>query len=75
LNQNTNYCIITKINVATESIRRIDVKMQIADIPSQYIMTKDNVTVKIDSVLYWCIIDPYQATYGVSDIKKALVER
>ncbi|KAI9272487.1 hypothetical protein BY458DRAFT_508918 [Sporodiniella umbellata] len=66
---------LVKINPLTESIERIDVKIQIADIPRQYIMTKDNVTVKIDSVLYWHIVDPYQAEYGVYDIKKALMER
>jgi regulator of protease activity HflC (stomatin/prohibitin superfamily) len=38
-------------------------------------MTKDNVTVLIDSVLYWHIIDPYQAQFGVRDVKKALIER
>lgn len=53
----------------------MDVKIQIADIPRQYIMTKDNVTVLIDSVLYWHIIDPYQATFGVNNVKKALIER
>ncbi|KAI8888558.1 hypothetical protein K501DRAFT_209702 [Backusella circina FSU 941] len=66
---------LVKINLATESIRRVDVKMQIVDIPRQSIMTKDNVTVRIDSVLYWHIVDPYQATYAVSDVQKALIER
>jgi regulator of protease activity HflC (stomatin/prohibitin superfamily) len=53
----------------------VDVKIQIADIPRQYIMTKDNVTVSIDSVLYWNIVDPYQAKFGVKSVKKALIER
>ena len=38
-------------------------------------MTKDNVYVTIDSVLYWHVIDPYSAAYIVSDVRKALVER
>ncbi|CAO3681960.1 unnamed protein product [Rhizopus stolonifer] len=66
---------LVKINILTESIKRVDVKIQIADIPRQYIMTKDNVTVLIDSVLYWHIVDPYQAQFGVRDVKKALIER
>ncbi|EIE80395.1 hypothetical protein G6F46_006675 [Rhizopus delemar] len=66
---------LVKINPVTERIQRVDVKIQIADIPRQYIMTKDNVTVLIDSVLYWHIIDPYQAQFGVRDVKKALIER
>ncbi|KAI7905555.1 uncharacterized protein BX663DRAFT_500138 [Cokeromyces recurvatus] len=66
---------LTKINPVTESIKRVDVKIQVADIPSQYVMTKDNITILIDSVLYWHIIDPYQASFGVRDVKKALIER
>lgn len=64
-----------QINPVTEIIKRVDVKIQIADIPRQYIMTKDNVTVSIDSVLYWNIVDPYQAKFGVKSVKKALIER
>lgn len=49
--------------------------IQIEDIPAQSIMTKDNVTVIIDSVLYWHTVDPRVATFSVSNIRKALVER
>ncbi|KAF1800068.1 hypothetical protein V8B55DRAFT_1544092 [Mucor lusitanicus] len=66
---------LVKINPVTESITRVDVKIQVVDIPSQFVMTKDNITIKIDSVLYWHIVDPYQAEYGVRDVRKALVER
>ncbi|KAI7894882.1 uncharacterized protein EV154DRAFT_458767 [Mucor mucedo] len=66
---------LVKINPVTESIKRIDIKIQVVDIPSQYVMTKDNITIRIDSVLYWHIIDPYQAQFGIRDVKKALVER
>ena len=38
-------------------------------------MTKDNVTVNIDSVLYYRVMDPYVATFLVQDVRKALVER
>ncbi|KAI9333404.1 hypothetical protein BDR26DRAFT_868286 [Obelidium mucronatum] len=64
-----------KINVITEEIRRADIKIQIEDIPQQIIMTKDNVNVSIDSVIYWEVINPYIATFLVSDVRKALVER
>lgn len=64
-----------KINPITEDIQRVDVKIQVADIPSQSVMTKDNITIRIDSVLYWHIVDPYQAIFGVHEVQKALVER
>ncbi len=38
-------------------------------------MTKDNVGINIDSVLYWHITDPYVATFLVQDVRMALVER
>ena len=50
-------------------------RIQIEDIPSQSIMTKDNLTVIIDSVLYWHAVDPRVARFSVSDIRKALIER
>ncbi|KAI8983440.1 hypothetical protein BDB01DRAFT_790772 [Pilobolus umbonatus] len=66
---------LVKMNPVTETIKRVNIRMQIEEIPEQLIMTKDNVTVSIDSVLYWHIIDPYQAQFGVSNVVKALVER
>ncbi|KAF9920775.1 hypothetical protein FBU30_009285 [Linnemannia zychae] len=66
---------LTMINPVTERLTRVDIKIQIADIPRQVIMTKDNVNVQIDSVLYWHIISPYQAHFGVSNVQSALIER
>lgn len=49
--------------------------MQVQDIPRQVVLTKDNVSVEIDSVLYWDILDPYTATFLVTDVQKALIDR
>ena len=46
------------VNLMTEQLRTVDIKMQLGDIPRQTVITKDNVSVWIDSVLYWHIIDP-----------------
>ncbi|KAG0281381.1 hypothetical protein BGZ95_004411 [Linnemannia exigua] len=66
---------LTKINPMTEKLIKVDIKIQLADIPQQVIMTKDNVNVHIDSVLYWHVVNPSQATFGVSDVQSALIER
>jgi erythrocyte band 7 integral membrane protein len=66
---------LVKVNPLTEAVHRVDVKMQIVEIPRQIIMTKDNVNVKIDSVVYWHIENPYRAQFTVSDVRRALVER
>ncbi|PWA02516.1 hypothetical protein BB558_001390 [Smittium angustum] len=63
------------INPVTETIMRVDVKIQISLVHGIPIVTKDNVNIYIDSVLYWHILDPYLATFGVSDVEQALVER
>jgi erythrocyte band 7 integral membrane protein len=38
-------------------------------------MTKDNVTLNLTSVIYYHIISPHKAAFGISNIRQALVER
>ncbi|KAF9437443.1 hypothetical protein BGZ76_000706 [Entomortierella beljakovae] len=66
---------LIKLNPYTESVQKVDMRVQISHIDYQVIMTKDNVNVNIDSIIYWHIIDPFQAQYGVSDVRLALIER
>lgn len=44
---------------------RISLKEQVADFPPQPVITKDNVTMGIDTVVYFRILDPRLYTYGV----------
>jgi erythrocyte band 7 integral membrane protein len=52
---------------ASEKLSTVDIRMQVQDIPRQIILTKDNVSITVDSVLYWDILDPYTTTFLVSD--------
>ncbi len=45
--------------------RRISLKEQVLDYPPQPVITKDNVTMQIDTVVYFQITDPKLFTYGV----------
>ena len=45
--------------------RRVSLKEQVLDYPPQPVITKDNVTMQIDTVIYFQITDPKLYTYGV----------
>ncbi|KAH8927393.1 hypothetical protein BT69DRAFT_1294158 [Atractiella rhizophila] len=66
---------LVKINPFSESMKVVDVKIQIANIPRQTVMTRDNVNLEVDSVIYYHIINPYKAAFGIADVRLALIER
>jgi len=53
---------------------RLDLRETVLDIPSQAVITRDNVTIKIDALLYVQIIDPIRATYEISNLPTAVGE-
>jgi len=56
-----------------ESVRKIvDLREQVFDYPPQEIITKDNVVVKIDNVMYYMVTDPVKAVYEVQDVDQAI---
>ena len=59
-----------RITAGTTS--RIDLREQVLNFPSQPVITKDNVTIDIDAVLYYRIADPQKATYAVQNLPYAL---
>ncbi len=52
--------------------RRISLKEQVLDYPPQPVITKDNVTMQIDTVVYFQITDPKLYTYGVENPMMAM---
>ena len=58
--------------MVASSSARIDLREQVLNFPSQPVITKDNVTIDIDAVLYYRVADPQKATYAVQNLPYAL---
>ena len=58
--------------VRASSTSRIDLREQVLSFPSQPVITKDNVTINIDAVIYYRVADPQKATYAVQNLPFAL---
>ncbi len=52
--------------------RHVNLKEQVADFPPQPVITKDNVTMRIDTVIFFQITDPKLYTYGVENPLNAI---
>ncbi len=49
-------------------------KEQAIDVPEQTCITKDNISVDVDGLIYLKVVDPYKASYGISDYLFASVQ-
>ena len=55
-------------------ITSIDLREQYLDLPPQPVITRDNVTIHVDSVVYWQITDPIKAVYEMNDLVGGIVQ-
>ena len=51
---------------------RIDIREQVLDLPKQGIITADNATVLVDGVVFYKVMDPYKASYGIQNLNYAM---
>jgi len=61
-----------KVPLLDKVARRVNMKEQVADFPPQPVITKDNVTMRIDTVVFYQITDPKLFTYGVENPMMAI---
>ncbi len=50
-----------------DDIMRVDMREQVITVPPQKLITKDNVTVEVDAVVYYKVIDPVKSQFEVQD--------
>jgi regulator of protease activity HflC (stomatin/prohibitin superfamily) len=61
-----------KLPIIDRVARRVNLKEQVADFPPQPVITKDNVTMRIDTVVFYQITDSKLFTYGVENPMMAI---
>ena len=50
----------------------VSLKQQTMDVPKQGVITKDNVTIEIDTVVFYQIVDPAKAVYEIESLQKGI---
>ncbi|MEM4368291.1 MAG: SPFH domain-containing protein [Candidatus Anstonellales archaeon] len=57
-----------------QRMRIVDMREQVIDVPPQDVITKDNVVVTVDAVIYFQVIDPVKVVYEVSNFSLAALK-
>ncbi|MFA5946625.1 MAG: slipin family protein [Patescibacteria group bacterium] len=55
-------------------MRKVDLRLKAVDVPSQETITKDNVSAKINAVIYYKIVDPAKAIIDVENVSYAVLQ-
>ena len=55
-------------------IRKVDMRTRTMQVPSQELMTKDNVTIHVDAVAFYKVEDPLKALCNIEDCDAAINE-
>jgi regulator of protease activity HflC (stomatin/prohibitin superfamily) len=58
---------LTWINPFTERLRKVNMQIMAAAVPGQEAITRDNVTLRVDAVVYYRVIDPLKAIINVQN--------
>ena len=57
-----------------QSLKKIDMREQVMDVAPQNVITKDNVTVTVDAIIYFQITDPVRVVYNVANFAMAALK-
>ncbi|MCC6166967.1 MAG: SPFH/Band 7/PHB domain protein [Caldilineaceae bacterium] len=62
---------LTLIIPFLDTLRKVDMREQVVDVQPQEVITKDNVVVTVDAIIYYEATDPVKLTYNVADFYSA----
>lgn len=65
---------LTLIIPFIERIIKVDMREQVVDVPPQDVITKDNVVVSVDAVIYYEVTDPVKVEYNVANFYAAVTK-
>src|SRR5882762_3238646 len=57
-----------------QSLRKVDMREQVMDVPPQEVITKDNASVAVDAVFYFQVTDPVKVVYNVANFALASIK-
>src|ERR1700733_13921157 len=63
---------LTWINPVTDRLRKVNMQIIVAAVPGQEAITRDNVTLRVDAVIYYKVIDPLKAIINVQNYAYAV---
>jgi regulator of protease activity HflC (stomatin/prohibitin superfamily) len=63
---------LTWVNPFTDRLRKVNMQIVVVAVPAQEAITVDNVTVRVDAVVYYRVVDPYKAIINVQDYHHAV---
>src|SRR5487761_986169 len=58
---------LTWINPFTSRLTKVNMQIAVANVPAQETITRDNVTLKVDAVVYYRVVDPLKAIINVQN--------
>jgi regulator of protease activity HflC (stomatin/prohibitin superfamily) len=58
---------LTWVNPFTDRLRKVNMQITAATVPAQEAITRDNVTLRVDAVVYYRVVDPVKAIINVQD--------
>ncbi len=61
-----------ELKVSAQHLRRIDLREKVLDFPKQHIITKDNISLGIDALIYFQVTDPKRTVYEVENLPRAI---